>query len=187
MRIMNGQSQTKIISKVFPTNLSVLLEALLLIGAGFFVMYLRTRLRIPLQLPGHHGVEYMVIIVSARLLSRYKWTAVLTAIGISTAFLMPGLGLNDPFKLIAYLLPVISLDLLYQLNPRIQSKPWMLAGIAGLSYSLIPLFRGIMSVVTGLVFPSLLTGLAYPFLTHFFFGMTGALIAMGVIKLARRK
>ncbi|MBI9036287.1 MAG: hypothetical protein JEZ03_17640, partial [Bacteroidales bacterium] len=69
------------------------------------VIFLRTRLRIPLHLPGHHGVEYMVIILSARMLSRYRWTAVFTALGIATAFLIPALGFNDPFKLIAYMIP----------------------------------------------------------------------------------
>jgi hypothetical protein len=183
---MNGQSQTKSISKAFPISVGLVLEALLLIAAGFFVMFLRTKLRIPLHLPGHHGVEYMVIIVTARMLSRYKWTAILTAIGISTAFLVPGLGMNDPFKLIAYLLPCITLDILYQLNPKWHNKPWTLGLLAGFSYALIPTFRLIMSLITGMVFPSLLTGIAWPFLTHFFFGMTGAMIALGVLKLAKK-
>ncbi|MBI9035408.1 MAG: hypothetical protein JEZ03_13155, partial [Bacteroidales bacterium] len=81
----------------------------------------------------------------------------------------------------------LSLDLLYQAYPKWQKNIWALSLVAGLSYSLIPVFRFIIGLITGMVFPSLLTGLAYPFFTHLLFGMTGALIAAGVIKATRSK
>ena len=47
-------------------------EALLLTGLGAAAVVLHSVFRFPLQLPGHHGVEWMALIIGGRLAVRYR-------------------------------------------------------------------------------------------------------------------
>jgi hypothetical protein len=68
-------------------------------------------------------------------------------------------------------------------TPRI----WMLALASGIAYALIPVSRMIISMFTGFMYESLLTGLMYPLFTHFSFGFIGGMGGTALVKAFRKK
>jgi hypothetical protein len=73
---MNGELQEKSISKVFHSSrFSTLAEILLALGLGVLAVVLHAKLRIPLKMPGHHGLEFMALLIFARTTMRMKWAS----------------------------------------------------------------------------------------------------------------
>ena len=62
---MNGKSQLRTISRAFPVSISVL-EVLFLVSLGVIAVVLRAKLRIPMQMPGRHGLEVMALLMIGR-------------------------------------------------------------------------------------------------------------------------
>ena len=75
----------------------------------------------------------------------------------------------------------LALDVLFNLAPRWQYNLLFLTAIAGLAHALKPLARVVISVVTGLQYTSLLSGVLYPLMMHVFFGLVGGLIGAGLV------
>lgn len=106
---MNGTSSLKNISKSFPTEWSLSwLEALLLIGGGVMAVVLHRAFDSSLGLPGHHGIEWMAIMILGRASSKFRGAGTLTSIGASFASVLPFLHGNNPFTWFYYLLPAPS-------------------------------------------------------------------------------
>ena len=94
---MDGKSSQRIISKVFPVKLAAdITEFILLAGIGAAGVLLHSYLRMPLKLPGHHGVIYMALLLSGRLISNKKFASSYSSIGAAAMLLIP-LGFKDPF------------------------------------------------------------------------------------------
>jgi hypothetical protein len=185
---MNGKSQVKTISKVLQTNtLSKSLEIILLFGLGMLAIFLHARLRIPLKLPGHHGIEFMALIIAGRSMSKMPVASSISALGVASLVFIPGLGFKDPFMALVFAIPCIAVDLYFNAFKNKNSKIIILAIIAGLSYMMIPLLRFIIELFTGIVYGSLLAGLAYPLFTHIAFGFVGGFLGAGIIKGVKNK
>ena len=76
---MNGTSSLKTASKAFPTEWSLSwVEALLLIGGGVMAVVLHRALDTSLGLPGHHGIEWMAIMILGRASSKFRGAGTLT-------------------------------------------------------------------------------------------------------------
>lgn len=184
----HSESQPKSILKAFPTDwTATAIEILILMALGAIAVSLRAILRIPLKLPGHHGLELMMIIVMGRAYSQMRWASVFSAIAASLVVLIPVLGYKDPFMPLMVALPAIVLDISYNMLPNYRTKAWFWALSAGIGYALIPTTRAIISMTTGFVYPSLLAGLPYPLLTHFAFGFVGGLTGAALIKYVRKQ
>ena len=83
---MNGTSSLKNTSKSFPTEWSLSwFEALLLIGGGVAAVVLHRVYDLSLGLPGHHGIEWMALMIIGRASSKYRGAGTLTSIGASFA------------------------------------------------------------------------------------------------------
>lgn len=86
-----------------------------------------------------------------------------------------------------FVLPGIAMDVIFYFFPKLNSKIWMQALVAGISYSIIPLSRFLISDITGIIYGSLIGGLLYPFLTHFIFGFIGGLGGTSLVKVLNKK
>lgn len=161
-------------------------EALILLGLGAGAVILHAILRWSLKLPGHHGLEWMALLIIARSTSQHRWAASLSSAGASVLSVLPVWGFGDPFIWLIYFLPGLMIDVGFNLKPRWQDKAWFLASLGGLAHATKPLVRLLISLVSGWPYGSLLYGLAYPLATHIVFGFLGGALGAGIIMFSRR-
>ncbi len=160
--------------------------AALLLCAGFMVVLLHAEFRLPLRLPGRHGLEWMAMLIMLRSASRYRWAASVSSWGAAAVSLLPLWGLGDPLIPLTYFIPGVLIDVIFSASGRWQGKLWFLACLGAIAHATKPLVQFVISSTSHLVFNSLLYGLAYPVAMHLMFGFVGALIGAGLV-LRRRK
>lgn len=180
---MSGDVQQKNLSREFLTNhtLANVLEVILLLLAGVMAIVLHARLRTPINIPGHHGIEFMAIIIAARLSSKMKWASSISALGIGVFILFPVLGFKDPMMGFNYMLPLFLVDIFYNYLNSDKHKKLIIALAAGFGYMLIPLSRIVLMLTTGYPYSTFLKhGFVTPVITFFFFGLLGGLLGTGI-------
>ncbi len=160
-------------------------EAIVLFLLGALAMVIRAKLRIPLGLPGHHGIEFMLLIIIGKQLSKFRFAGAVSALGIVAMAFVPGFGFSDPFMALVFTVPCLLIDLFWLLFQKYEYKILLVALFAGLAYFSIPLVRTVLSTFTGVMYPSLLKGMV-PFASHFIFGATGGLVAASIFKFAKK-
>jgi hypothetical protein len=162
-------------------------EFLLMFLLGAMAIVLHARLRIPLHLPGRHGIEFMMLLLIGRNVTHFRFSGLYASLGIASMLFVPVLGFKDPFMMVVFILPGIAIDVFYNAFPKINKNIWMLALASGIAYALIPVSRMIISMFTGFMYESLLTGLMYPLFTHFSFGFIGGMGGTALVKAFRKK
>ncbi|NVO20801.1 MAG: hypothetical protein HXX13_13960 [Bacteroidetes bacterium] len=188
MKKQTTQVLQRSLSKVFPANQTqVLAEGLFLFLTGILAMVLHSRLRIPMHLPGKQGLLFMFMVVGASLLSRFRFSTLLVSTGVTTILMSGYGGFYDPFMPVYYLLLGFVLDLIIGTSSNISSKSWFIGLAGGLSFSIIPLFKTIISLAIAVPYPSLLNGVVFPWVTHFIFGFTGSFLAAMAVKTLAEK
>ena len=164
-------------------NIALLAELMLLLAGGMLAAVLHAKLRIPLNMPGHHGLEFMAIYTLIRLASKLRYAALMATIGTGVALLIPGIGSTDPLHSFSYLLPGIVLDLLYPLINKSTFRWLMVMLLAGFAYASIPLSRLLVNLLIGYPYMAFIKyGTLYTTLSFFFFGMMGGLTGFGMEK-----
>jgi hypothetical protein len=166
---------------LFPGSL-----ALFLVALGVSSVVLPSILRSPLKLPGHHGLEWMALLMIGRTSSRYRWAASVSSVGAGLTAL-PLWGSDDPIFWLTYLLPGLVIDVGMPLARRWHEPLWSLAVLAGLAHGTKPLLRLASGAIFGWPYGSLLGGLLYPLMLHSVFGAIGGLLGAGVIRLTARR
>jgi hypothetical protein len=153
-------------------------RALVLASLGVATVLLEQAFRWPLQLPGHHGLEAMALLVFGRLSCSSPWSASL--VGASAALAAPFVGADHGVLTpLFYVLPGVVIDLGYRLWPQLIARVLIaLPLLAALAFASKPVVRVIASQLFGLQFGSLRAGPVYPILTHLMFGFLGALAAV---------
>lgn len=161
------------------------LELALLFAAGLAAALLHEAFRWPLKLPGHHGLEWLAVLMAARLLSQRPGAALAVACGAAVGAL--GFG-AEPHALRAgiYLLQGLVLDGLFLLlrgyGALLLAAPLLGAAVHALS----PLLKSLLPGSEA--YGSLSQGLIYPLITHAGFGAVGALCgALAVRALQHRR
>ena len=179
MNNTNGNMYQKNTSKAFQIDsTNDLLKIGLLLLLGFSALFLRERLKISLQLPGHHGIEFMLLFMTGKTLSRQRYAMSISSIGASASAFLPMFHFGSAFMPITLLFPGIIGDMI--INKTGKHNYLYVAIAGGLAYASIPLSRQIIMVLTGIPFGSLLTGLLYPFFMHFVFGGLGSLAGAAI-------
>jgi hypothetical protein len=156
-------------------------EAVWLVTLGVAAVVAHAAFDRGLNLPGHHGLEWMALLVIGRRTSKYRWAATVSSVGAGVVAPMVIWGFGDPFIWLIYLLPGPIMDLGCMVSGRWQDKAWVLALIAGVAHASKPLIRVPISMAMGWPYGSLLYGVGYPVATHVAFGVLGGLIGAGVI------
>lgn len=180
-----GRSQEKTLSGLIhnPT-LRLILEAVFLMGLGALAVLMHARFRSPVSVPGHHGIEFMALLLLGRGSSHLKFASTLSSFGIGLLLLFPVFGFHDPLMGFNYMLPGFMLDLTYNFSGKLNRNAWFLAIVAGLSYMLIPVSRLIINTFTGFQYGAFLKfGPIIPVLSHFVFGVTGGLLGTGLSRI----
>jgi hypothetical protein len=175
-------SPTSSVIETLRSNRAAALAALA--GLGLLGFWLHQSLRWPLHLPGRHGLDWLAILVFARLLSRERWTA--TWVGLSataSAFL---LGAHHAVPFLNYGLAGLALDALFLAGGALRSRFGFVIAAAGLAHAAKPLAGWLLLACCGLAGDSLNSGLTYPLLTHLGFGMAGGALGFGLVRLTRR-
>jgi hypothetical protein len=152
-------------------------RALFLASLGVVIVALERSFNWSLQLPGHHGLETMALLVLARLTCTNPWSA--TLVGASAAVAAPLLGASHGVLMpLFYVLPGLVLDLGYRLSPRFGRALLFLPLLAALAYAAKPTIRVLANQLLGMQFGSLRAGPVYPIITHLLFGFLGAFAAV---------
>jgi hypothetical protein len=162
-------------------------EFMLLFLLGATAIVLHSKLRIPLHLPGRHGIEFMLLLLIGRNISSFRFACSFSSLGVASMLVIPMLGFKDPYMSVVFILPGIATDLFYNAFPKINKNIWLLALAAGFAYALIPVSRLIISLSTGFMYESLLGGFLYPLATHFIFGFIGGLGGSALVKAFNKK
>ena len=158
-----------------------------LVSLGVAIVLLEQAFRWPLQLPGHHGLEAMALLVFGRLSCTSPWSA--TLVGASAAAAAPFVGADHGVLMpLFYVLPGIVLDAGYRLWPRLVSQALLfLPLVAAVAFAAKPVVRVVANQLFGMPFGSLRAGPVYPILTHLMFGFLGALAAVLVWRATERR
>jgi hypothetical protein len=180
---MNGSVSQKTISKAYQTNtISLVLELVLLFSLGISAIVLRSYLRIPLGIPGRHGLEFMAILMIARRVSKLPFASVIAMLGATSFMFVPFIGIKDPFLPVIYLMMGVVLDILYFAFKNPANRLAILSLIGGLAYMIIPLSRIGIYLFSGILDRSFIkSGFVIPVLSHFAFGVAGALLGAGLV------
>lgn len=183
MQSMIGKPQARNISKVFPTSRNVIwIEVLLLGFVGILAVVLRAKLRIPLNMPGHHGLEVMALLLLARSNSKISFAASISTFFAALFILFPFMGFKDPFLPLIYIVMGFGIDILYKFYYKVKESVFFFAIMGGLAYTMIPLCRIAIYSLTGYPYSSLIKGgFILPVLSHFIFGVAGAVLAASLI------
>jgi hypothetical protein len=162
----------------------------LLIGGGVTAVVLHRAFDTSLGLPGHHGIEWMALMIVGRMSSRFRGAGTLTSVGASFASTLPFLQGGNPYKWLFYLLPGIVLDLAFRYLPRYVDKLWFVILFAGLVHATKPIGQLTVNLITGWPFGSFRYGVLYPFASHLLFGMIGgvlgAVVVLGIRRYSKR-
>ena len=162
-------------------------RALLLVSLGVAIVVLEQAFRWPLQMPGHHGLESMALLVLGRLSCTNPWSA--TLVGASAAVAAPFVGADHGVLMpLFYVLPGLVLDLGYRLWPRLVARALLfLPLLAAVAFAMKPVVRVAANQLFGMQFGSLRAGPVYPIVTHLMFGFLGALAAVLVWRYTERR
>ena len=145
-----------------------------LLGLGVLVVVAHATFRFPLHLPGHHGLEWMALLVIARQISSYRWAATVAASGAAAMSIVPVLGFHEALLPITYLVPGIVVDLLCLIVPLAKRHSVIFLGIAAaLAYATKPLIQWVGGQYFGLPFDGLSKGLEYLVVMHLLFAFAG--------------
>lgn len=189
---MNGAFFQNSRSRTYPTEgLLTWWEALLLLGSGSLAVVLHQSFSLPLGLPGHHGIEWMALLIIGRSFSRFKGAGTLASIGAAGTAMLPMFGaVRDPFIWLIYLLPGPIMDLAFRYLPKYAGTFWFMSILGGLAHISKPLFRLFITVISGWSYGSFRFGVVYPISSHFLYGMIGgllgALIVLGVHRITKK-
>jgi len=182
---MNGKQLQKSISEQsLKGSVPLILEYLVLFGIGIIAILLHARLRTPLNIPGHHGLEFMALLMAGRVASQIRWASSISSLGIGLILLFPAFGFKDPFMGINYMFPGLMIDLIYNFTRNYSRQLLILALISGIAYMAIPLSRLCIHLVTGYTYTSFLkNGYAIPVIGFFVFGMAGGFTGAGMTRI----
>jgi hypothetical protein len=188
---MNSTYSQKGLSRTIPMEWTLKWwEALLLFGSGVLAVVLHRAFDLPLGLPGHHGIEWMALMILGRASSRFRGAGTLTSLGASFASTLPLLHSENPFTWLFYLLPGPVMDFAFRYFPLYVNKLWFLILLGGLAHATKPIGQLTVNLISGWPFGSFRFGILYPFAGHLLFGMIGgllgALILLGIHRYSQK-
>lgn len=186
---MNGkQVQKSISAPSLSGTVPVVIEYLILFGIGVIAIMLHARLRSPINIPGHHGLEFMALMMAGRMASRIKMASSVSSLGIGFMLLFPVFGFSDPFMGINYMFPGFIIDGIYNIRRQHKWHLFELALIAGVAYMAIPLSRLIIHVFSGYPYSSFIKhGYLIPMIFHFLSGLVGGFAGVGATSVVLKK
>ncbi len=159
-------------------------EMLLLALFAALVVVGNVALRLPVKLPGHSGVVWMAVLVTARGVVPKRGAA--AAVGLLSGALAAFMGVGDKGgldTLLSYAAAGVVVDLVITLA---SVRAWS-AAVAGFAGNLAKLgVKVLLEVWIGIPTGFLLVGRSYPAATHAVFGLAGGCLGFLVLEALRR-
>ncbi len=179
---MDGKQLTKTLyGQSIKSRWLSIAEYLVLFGVGIIAILLHSRLKSPIGIPGHHGLEFMALMMAGRTASKIPWASSISSLGIGLVLLFPVFGFKDPFMGMSYMLPGFMIDVFFNLSRQLKWQMLILAFASGLAYFTIPLSRVLIHAVSGYPYSSFIKyGYVIPLVSFFLFGMAGGIVGTGV-------
>jgi hypothetical protein len=97
-------------------------EALLLFGGRVLAVVLLRSFDTSLGLPGHHGMEWMALMIMGRASSRFRGAGTITSLGASLASTLPYLQGENPFTWLFSLFPGPVMNFAFRYFPGITKR-----------------------------------------------------------------
>jgi len=174
---------------VLESDGSLTLQAL--VALGIIAALAHQYFRLGINMPGHHGLEWMTLLLFGRMQSRYRWAGLMIATGAATTYVLYAsvMPLTLSVKpVFAYLLNGLCVDLLFRYTPG--KLPGFIKGIilGGISFVAKPVFLLGTVMLFEFHFGSFTKhGYYYPVLTHFAFGAIGGICGMTLASATRKR
>ncbi|MGH8119346.1 MAG: hypothetical protein ACRESK_01895, partial [Gammaproteobacteria bacterium] len=113
-----------------------------LLALGVMAALLHQHLRLGLNIPGHHGLEWLTLLLFGRMQSRYRWAGLLIASGAAASYMLQAVTGPIVQSLTAALLYLFNgalVDVLFWLAPK--NHPVIFRGmiLGGISFMAKPL------------------------------------------------
>ena len=160
-------------------------EIALLLGLGALAVLAHVSVHLPLKLPGHHGLEWMALLMFGRTLSAERHAAATIALSSAGLATLPAFGLNEPYIGLGYLLTGLAVDACYRWWR--QPGAWTLGALAGLAHLAKPLWKWAAVQGLGLQFGSITAGVAWTLGCHLAFGFVGGMAGAAAGVALRRR
>jgi len=188
MEQVSGKLFQRSISKVLPNKLTAdILEVIFLLLIGMLAITIHSKLRIPMGIPGKHGIIFMFLMITGKMASRFSFAASISSLGASALLYFNVLGFTDPFLPAIYLFIGFSLDLMFLVHGKGEKSAVLIAFFCGLSYMFIPLMRLFINTITHIPYLSLLGNMFATFMMHIVFGFIGGLLGVKLVQAANKK
>lgn len=166
-RPRSSSSATDLLASVFGNRRA---EFAFLVGIGAVTVLLHESVNWALQMPGHHGLEWMALLMFARTLSGERHAATVAAASAAALSALPFAGMN-PSASVSYLLAGLVVDTLYRLMRR--PGAGRLGVIAALGHVTKPLWKFALTKGATVHFGSVANGLGLTVAGHLTFGFVG--------------
>lgn len=164
----SSSSATDFVASVFGSRRA---ELGFLAGIGVLTVVMHVGVDWALKLPGHHGLEWMALLMFARTMSNLRYAATTAALSAALTASVPVWGFHETSMGVSYLLAGVVVDALYRLVRR--PNAGVLGLIAALGHTTKPLWKLVAAKGFGLHFGSIIGGLTVPVLGHLMFGFVG--------------
>jgi hypothetical protein len=159
-------------------------ELLLLAVFAALVVVGNVALRLPVKMPGHSGVVWMAVLVTARGVVPKRGAA--AAVGLLSGLLAAFVGVGDKGgldTLVSYAAAGVVVDLVLAFAP---ASP-LTAAVAGLAGNLAKLgVKVLLELWIGIPTGFLVVGRTFPAVTHAVFGLAGGYLGYLVLGSLRR-
>jgi hypothetical protein len=174
----NGKSlikklSNKTINKIWGLTLR---ESVIISIFGAMTALSKFMFKVSLQIPGHSGLIWMILLSLCCLLFRNGRAGSLAGIisGLLVFLLFPGKeGILTIFK---YFIPGFCLDMILLLHPKIREKWYLFVITSSISYTAKLLVNLVSGLLLKIPFTLLLLGLKLFFINHLLFGLLGGLV-----------
>lgn len=148
-------------------------EWMFLIAIGLLGVVAHVSVHLPLKLPGHHGLEWMALLMFARVLGTSPWAATIAATSAAGFSYLPLWGFHESTIGLSYLLSGWVVDGCYRAI-KSRAAP-VLALMAALAHAVKPLWKWAAAAGLGVHFGSVEAGIGYALMCHLMFGGVGGI------------
>jgi len=167
------------------------LTVLALVSLGVLAVVAHQYFRFGLSMPGHHGLEWMALLLFGRMQSPRRWAGLNVALGAAGThvwFAAVGPSTLAVMPVFAYLLNGLFVDLLFRFAPG--GLPGIVKGIVlgGLAFMTKPIFFACAALLFGIHYGSAAKyGYLLPIATHFVFGAIGGICGVALAAATSRR
>lgn len=146
MKTYSGGLSTRPLSNVIsPALPSIWRSSLWLAALGLTGVMMHAVLRVPLHLPGHHGLEWMALLAIACISIPHRGAAFATGVSAAAFASIPIWGWHDPFTSLVFVISALLFDALYALIPACRFHQFLVMLAGGLAFSI----AGFVSYLVG--------------------------------------